>query len=233
MIKKILATFCFILFTLTSKASLILETDNNSYIDSLTNIEWMDFGINKGQSFDYVSSQLSVGGEYENWRLPTTDEVYAMWSHVANLDNVEADYERANRYGTGQLYAHDLNNNQNTESVFDDVFKIMGYNELNPYGSGQSLKVWGFFNGTDGLSYVGYSNYTLHRGVRDSLLLNDNVNYSQYSAEEREKWSTLLVRSSFDAATPVPEPSTILMFLTALFSYLWIKLISKNNIHAA
>ena len=233
MIKKSLVTFCFMLFTLAAKGSLIIETENNSYIDSLTDIEWMDFGINNGKSFDYVSGQLNVGGEYENWRLPTTEEVYTMWAHVANLDSVEADYERANRYGAGQLYAHDLNNNQNTESVFDDVFKIIGYNELNTYGSGESLKSWGFFNGTDGLSYVGYSNYTLHRGVRDSLLLKDNVNYSQYSAEEREKWSTLLVRSSPDAATPVPEPSSILIFLVALFSYLWIKLISKNNIHAA
>ncbi|MBA6348116.1 hypothetical protein [Colwellia sp. BRX8-9] len=45
----------------------------------------MDFGINNGQSFDYVSSQFSAGVEYDHWRLPNTEDVYTMWAHVENL----------------------------------------------------------------------------------------------------------------------------------------------------
>jgi len=76
--KKLFFTLLFIFTSFAASAGLIIDTDNDSFIDSSTTLEWIDFGVNNGQSFSYISSQLSIGGDYEGWRLPTIDEVYVM-----------------------------------------------------------------------------------------------------------------------------------------------------------
>ena len=87
-IKRVKATFLALVVTLMSLGNLvnaaIIDTDEDSFIDTQTGLEWMDFGINNHQSFNEVSSQLGAGGEYEDWRLPSIDEVYTMWHNVAN-----------------------------------------------------------------------------------------------------------------------------------------------------
>ena len=77
----------FMMVSATANAALISD---NSFVqagfkDTSTGLVWMDFGINNGQSYNYVSSQLASGGEYSGWRLPSADEVYLMWQNVASL----------------------------------------------------------------------------------------------------------------------------------------------------
>ena len=176
----------------------------------------MDFGVNNGQSFSFISSQLSTDGDYEGWRLPTVDEVYVMWANVANLDGVEADIETPDRYGDGQFLARDKNNDAKTESVFDGVFELIGYNKASPYGSGEAFKAYGFFEGADGLSYVEYRNYTLHLGVSDDILLRDNGNFDSIRNLGYDSYSTLLVKNSLQDSLEVPEPSTLVIFAMGL-----------------
>ena len=216
--KKLFFTLIFIFTSFAASAGLILDTNNDSFIDSSTTLEWIDFGVNNGQSFSYISSQLSSGGDYEGWRLPTVDEVYVMWTNVANLDGFEADIETPDRYGNGQFFARDKNNDGNTESVFDSVFKLIGYNKVNPYGSGEAFKTYGFFEGADGLSYVEYRNYTLHTGVSDDILLRDNGNFDSVRNLGYDSYSTLLVKDSLQNSVKVPEPSTLAIFALGLLA---------------
>ncbi len=95
----------------TNAAIINADTNNyNAFKDTDTGLVWLDFGENNQQSYNYVVSQLGLGGEWEGWRLPTGSEVYLMWSNVADLGNVAADFENPDNYGPGQLYAFDQNN---------------------------------------------------------------------------------------------------------------------------
>ena len=70
-----------ITFSMTASAGLI-NTTENSFIDENSSLEWMDFGVNNTDTYDFVSSQLGNGQAYEGWRLATIDEVYNMYSNT-------------------------------------------------------------------------------------------------------------------------------------------------------
>ena len=79
----------------------IIDTLNDSFIDTSAGLEWMDFGINNNQSYNYVISQLGSGGVYEGWRLPTREEVLTLWANA--YLGLGPDYENADHYGLGEL----------------------------------------------------------------------------------------------------------------------------------
>ncbi|MBT0587953.1 hypothetical protein [Alteromonas oceanisediminis] len=80
----------FVLLTLSHIAhGVIIDHDyviDDSFLDTETGLVWMDYGVNNGMSFNEVMLELNVGGLYEEWRLPTTDEVYRLWESVIALD---------------------------------------------------------------------------------------------------------------------------------------------------
>ena len=43
---------------------ILIDTDNDSFIDMNTGLEWMDFGINNNHTYNFVASQLGEGGSY-------------------------------------------------------------------------------------------------------------------------------------------------------------------------
>lgn len=215
--KKVLS-FCVLAGALTistaANAALIVDTNNDSFIDTSTGLEWMDFGITNNQSFDYVSSQLVVGGVYEGWRLPNVEEVLAMWWNIGDLDNYTPDYSFTDsRIDRRYFAADDLNNDTNTESAFDQVFSIIGYNKVQPYGStGEKFTSYGFFEGTDSLSWLRYENYTMHPGVPDRIIYRDDQNINSERSTTNELYSTLLVKADSSSSTEVSEPSSLAVF---------------------
>jgi hypothetical protein len=90
--------------------------DNKSFkIRSTDNaLVWLDFGITSQHSFDYVISNLSKGGLYENWRLPDENEVIDLWDTLfldltsyQNVTHSQTPYNRwtyDNSYENYQLY---------------------------------------------------------------------------------------------------------------------------------
>lgn len=87
--RKLYLLFFLSLFSCVSDANSFSEADAFAHGDSLamrdndTGLTWLDFGINNGQSFNSVLSELD--SVYKDWRLPTEDEVFNLWkSLVAN-----------------------------------------------------------------------------------------------------------------------------------------------------
>ena len=78
----------------------IINTQYNSYIDTQTCLEWMDFGINTA-GYDYVVSQLGEGGLYEGWIADSDIQVKEMFAHAFLNDIVDTSYP--NYYGPGNL----------------------------------------------------------------------------------------------------------------------------------
>ena len=66
--------------SLTVNATLI---DKGAYtIDTQSGLQWLDVTTTVNQTFDYVSSQLGVGGLYEGYRYATGNEFNALVSHA-------------------------------------------------------------------------------------------------------------------------------------------------------
>ena len=213
------------IFALNANASIINYDDviANTYKDTETELVWMDFGVNNGQSYNSVVSQLGAGMAYDGWRLPTLQEVYTMMSNLANLSSVEADFEAPNHLAAGQLYARDFNSNvaNGDDSVWEDVFDAIGWNELltnRVYTRAESL---GWFEGEDGLSYVYINDYIDNMADSnrwyDSIQIVDSSNLDFAKDRYGDDTSTLLVlKQQLDETTEVSEPTSLTMLGLAL-----------------
>ena len=193
----------------------------NAYQDTETGLFWLDFGENNNQSYNYVASQLGDGGEWAGWRLPTLQEVYTMWANVADLGNVVADYENADASGPGQLYAYDRNSDviNGDDSVWDPVFEVMGYNRRYTYAAYELDHALGWFEGTNGLSYVYFDDY--RDSVTGAFTYYDQIgmvdsNYDSNKGRSSSRWSSLLVRASVTSPKDVPAPSTVSILILGL-----------------
>ena len=55
--------------------------DNLITTDTESGLNWLDLTETNGLSYNYVSSQLGVGGQFEGFRYATSDEVVALWAN--------------------------------------------------------------------------------------------------------------------------------------------------------
>ena len=212
-----------ILFTSNLVTAAIVDTDNDSFIDTNTGLEWMDFGVNSGQSFNYVVSQLGLGGEYEGWSLPDADQVYQMWSGA--FLGQGAQLELPDHYGPGEFYVADWATD--VASVFDETYEIMGYNFLQYAGATNEFEISkGWFESDGGsLSYVRTRNYTFDDPYNvDDSIFNDIMSMdADYKATATAEVSTMLVRT-----VSVSEPSTLAIFSLAVIGLASRKLRKKR-----
>jgi len=215
MFKKMLGAIVFLALSFTASAGLI-DTTNSSFIDQTTGLEWMDFGINNNDTYDFVASQLNTGDKYEGWRLATKADVYTMYSNtflglaadnVSPLDSI------------GRSTVTDGRNE--SVSVLDSLFMTMGYNTLRQQGSPFEIR-WatGLFQGTEGLSL--FSTYDLvgsfeKRFSSDRVSFTDPMSFSYLKDNNDAVYSTMLIKNQLlDTSTPVPEPSTLAIFVLGM-----------------
>ncbi|WP_041766059.1 PEP-CTERM sorting domain-containing protein [Psychromonas ingrahamii] len=188
-----------------ANAGVITDTTDNSFIDQTTNLEWMDFGINNGQSYNYVASQLGSGGEYEGWSLPTSGQVYAMWANA--FLGLGSEVVDPNYYGTGQGRVDDRN--APLVSVLDPVMDAMGTN----YRAASGDFSTGVFLGENGYSAFRVYNDRRSQWIDFSWLMdNGRLNIGGDTANTITS-STLLVRAQVAA---VPEPPLVAIFALGL-----------------
>ena len=212
---------------LSSQAGIINYDDQiaDSYLDTNTGLVWQDFGVNNHQSYNYVASQLDEGGEYFGWQLPTVAQVFTMFANLADLDNVEADFESRNTFIVGDLAARDFNSDEagGDDSVWEATFDAIGYNiELeHVFGTqilGLNFQSIGLFATADGIASLTISDSVDLAAdgfqFQDLLTLTGRNTNIGRADDESLNYSTLLVRST----TEVPEPSVLALFGLALVS---------------
>lgn len=181
--------------------AVMIDTTNDSFIDQDTGLEWMDFGINNNTSFNSVVSQLGTGGLYDTWRLPTALEVYEMWANAYLGLGVTT--ENPNAFGPGQLRVQE----NPTAGVLENVQAVLG-------GTGGIGERLGWFEGTEGLSYVAYFKNGGGGGASGAYLY-DVRDFESVRDYTDEHWSTLLVAKPVVA---VPAPSVLIIFALGLIS---------------
>ena len=54
----------------------------NLTIDTNTGLRWLDLTLTNGRSFNDVSSNFAVGGDYEDYRHATRNEILSFWSNA-------------------------------------------------------------------------------------------------------------------------------------------------------
>jgi hypothetical protein len=151
MFKKTLGAIGFLVLSFTASAGLITDTTNGSFIDETTGLEWMDFGVNNGKSYNQVVSQLGVGGLYQGWELPEVTQVYDMWANA--FIGLGSWSENISYFGDNQLYVKDGSCKRG--STINTVFRVMGLNEKIDGGYGNiEYKSGGLFEGVNGMAYV-------------------------------------------------------------------------------
>lgn len=205
-----------------ANSSMILDTDNDSFIDISTNLEWMDFGINVNQSYDYVASQLGVDGIYEGWAIANRNQVSTMLANA--FMGLGAEYENLNHNGPGELRVDDGFNV--VGSVIKDIQEKMGTNIT--YNEGTSDEyIWnqGFF--VDG-NIVRRFDIEVYTGSVRDLTHSDyvdlhNQDVTGWKWQSHTYRSTMLVKSA-----SVPEPTTLTIFALGIMG-LGIRRLKNNK----
>ena len=86
--KKLLAFILIFGLTQNAQALLVGVTDHGDYFsDAETGLDWLDVTLSMNRSYDQVSSQFGVGGDYEGWRYASAAELAAMTNAVSGWDS--------------------------------------------------------------------------------------------------------------------------------------------------
>lgn len=227
MLKKIITVGILITFSMTASAGLI-NTTENSFIDENSSLEWMDFGVNNTDTYDFVSSQLGAGQAYEGWRLATIDEVYNMYSNTflgLAADNVNF----LDSVGRSTV----IDGRNESVSVLDSIFEIMGYNTQRRQGTPFEIRyASGLFQGDEGLSLFKTHDVVgsfEKRFAGDQVSFYDHADFDYLSNNSNLEYSTMLVKNiNSEATTSVPEPSTLAIFTLGIFGLASRKFTKKS-----
>jgi hypothetical protein len=179
-----------------SNAGLITDTDNDSFIDETTGLEWMDFGINNRHTFDQVKGLLST--TYTGWTLATQTEVLTLW-HNAFADDATA----ISISNSGARYADYRAFTTVGRLAYKETYVKMGDRK-------NSMRGW-FEDYTGSLSYTHYNITGIP--TLNTHVYGRGINYDAERTNSGSLNSTMLVRTS---QVSVPEPSTLAIFALAL-----------------
>ncbi|WP_049631313.1 PEP-CTERM sorting domain-containing protein [Cellvibrio sp. pealriver] len=182
----------------------IIDTSNNSFIDTDTGLEWMDFGINNNLSYDQVVDELST--TWIGWSLATEAQVLNLWHNAFSGKGSDFDAE----YVSGNYYARydDDVTYPTYQSVHETTFDSMGCNILN---SSYCFSRGFFADSTGSLSYVNFMNFNTSGDYVD--VYGRNVNLDSYRNNPDILYSTMLVKA---LPASVPEANSVMLFALGL-----------------
>lgn len=186
----------------------IINTNHDSFIDDTTNLEWLDFNITSNQSYNEVIANTGNGGSYVGWRLPTTDEVNALY-YNAFYDIADSWKEKLDNE-VPFIQARAISN-QNiegllAESSFQQIFAAMGFSL---YGDEKNVAQGLYEDSYGDLAYFQLLDYkTTENTDYATLSWGWEDRTDSHRTHGGTNLSTMLVRG----ASEVPEPSTLAIF---------------------
>lgn len=221
------ALFLLLFFAGVSEAALI-DTNRNSFVDTATNLEWMDFGINNQYTIQYTVDNLAT--LYPGWRLPTQTEAVEMWVNAFSSLGAGGPYDIAyDPSSSAGPYFKRWDQGPSGVTAFQGVFSIMGYNYSTQDAFTRVDNSAGyFFDDYGSLSYLSIYDRTRFDGfgTYDEVdAFGRYVNFDSKLTLVDPAISTLLVRS---VSTGTKLSTSFLIFLLALI--IWLRL-SRDNRH--
>jgi hypothetical protein len=173
-----------IALTMSSASSAgIIDAADNTFDDTTTGLQWMDFGVNNHHSYNEVSNLL--GTTYSGWQLANQEQVIELW------ENIFAPLSYDTRtYATGQMYSK----YNGYAGSYSHLKAIIGENS----NSGMV----GWFADSTGSMSTAVSNMS-----SGAYVYGRGTNYDTHKNRQNANWSTMLVK-----AANVPEPSTLAIF---------------------
>lgn len=221
MLKKLLTGISLLALSLSASANLITDTNNNSFIDTVQNLEWMDFGQNNLLTYSQVNNLISSPSNTDNWRLATEEQAISLWTSLF--------------YGKGATFNiinPDNNALMNLSDYSDrrlhwDLYEIMGYNivhtkhDSRDIGTSRGLVA----NDVGGLTSFNFGNNP--KGFSQVSVENHKSTDQFYKTHTSAYYSTLLVKDyKTNNTVSVPEPSTLFILMVG-FAGLLIRKFSK------
>ena len=92
MFQKLIIGISLLALPLSVSASLITDTNNNSFIDNVQSLEWMDFGQNNQLTYNQVNSLINSPTNSGDWRLATEDQAISLWTSLFANKGATANY---------------------------------------------------------------------------------------------------------------------------------------------
>lgn len=181
--------------------------------DTDTGLDWLDLTETAGRSYNDISSQFGVGGEFEGWRYATSVEAQTLWANigVVNQSQFGSDIPTADPEYQYFLNAVDLlgntflNYDVNPELEFDyGVEGITG-----------TLVTEGF--GPDGAETIGMY-HQVGAASSTSSLYGNQTNVIWVGNDANSHLGSYLV-----APSAVPVPAAAWLFGSALIGLMGIK----------
>lgn len=226
-------TFIRAIFTITvlsmaalANAGIITDTNNDSFVDETTGLEWMDFGINNHLTYNQVAAQLGVGGLYEGWIIAQSAQTERLFRNVFLGLGVQPTHDEVDRV--------EIRHGNGTQaSLWTEVYEIIGHN----YDWSRSIGTHGLFrsafgDGTGVFHNFSFTEFESIQPFTDRLTWLDrtipNPNNppapppppgSDLREQTHLTYSTMLVRGSVQ----VPEPTTLAIFTLGIIGLFRLK----------
>ncbi len=192
--RKLIATLALTVAMIsgTAQAGLITASDD-SFIDTDTNLEWIKFGVNDGQSYNQTISTLTNG-----WRVATQDEIFDLFKNSF--------YQLTDRRtrNSNFLFAESL------DDSFDELFEIVGFNakyRVKPSNVKYALSEGLVLKDNNEFVLVSLRNY--EHTHADSVNISTEPNWGDFGDKPLFNSGAMLVKE-------VPEPSTLILLSLAL-----------------
>lgn len=170
-----------------SHASLV---DHDQYFtDSQSGLDWLDLTETQGMSFNYVSSQLGVGGEFEGWRYATSQDVEILLGNLGGVGPYTGSREENN-------------------GIVIPLLDLWGYTGV----YGESTAIIANFN-----LFYDWRRSLLSlsdKPTNDNSATSDWISMGIGSVEE--SWELSYVGSALVRTSAVPVPAAFLLFSSGL-----------------
>lgn len=188
----------------TNVNAALIEYDTYT-LDTTSGLEWLDLAETANRTYDDISSQLGIGGEFEGWRYATSAEVESF------LDE----------FGGNNAYYNGWSTQNN--GLFDIVSASWGdlYCEINSCATGDGRS--GFFYKDQNHDDTYYAQY----GQMLDLYTHANSPSQDYIFTQAGLTYTYNAYSDFGSAlvrsmSPVPVPAAVWLFASGLLGLIGI-----------